>query len=129
MCIYLINFYSRRAHPWFQHDLPPYLLVSSETNQKSHTLDEETIEKVVEMGYDRDKIHNALSLGPDLLTKPKMLTSTTPTTTATTTAATTVTADRFRNPSIFGGGKSNNAHINTAFDTSQLRCRRRRLAT
>lgn len=37
--------------------------------EKAHIIDEKIIGKVVEMGYDRDKILEALNLGPDLLTK------------------------------------------------------------
>uniref|UniRef100_A0A6A7GAJ8 non-specific serine/threonine protein kinase n=1 Tax=Hirondellea gigas TaxID=1518452 RepID=A0A6A7GAJ8_9CRUS len=60
-----------RNHPWFQTNLPQYLAVSArETIEKTHTIDEKTINKLSDkMGFPRDKVLEALALGPDLLTR------------------------------------------------------------
>eukprot|EP01083_Nonionella_stella_P042487 114722_1 len=59
-----------RNHPWFQVEIPMYLAVSSyEAIQLAFEIDQITVDAVVAMDFSRDRILEALSMGPDLLTK------------------------------------------------------------
>ncbi|GBG61149.1 hypothetical protein CBR_g19224 [Chara braunii] len=50
-----------RQHPWFQAHLPRYLAVPApDAAQQAQKIDEEIIEKVVRMGFDRQQIINSL---------------------------------------------------------------------
>ena len=60
-------------HPWYQQQLPAYLALSAEQQiERTQAIDEQVLEKVVSMGYNRDKILRALAMGHELLTSRKM---------------------------------------------------------
>ena len=60
-------------HPWYQQSLPAYLALSAEQQiERTQAIDEQVLEKVVSMGYNRDKILRALAMGHELLTSRKM---------------------------------------------------------
>lgn len=62
-----------RAHPWFQLDLPAYLALSTEQQiVRTQIIDESILKKVVQMGFSREKVLQALSMGSELLTSRKM---------------------------------------------------------
>ena len=61
------------AHPWYLQSLPAYLALSAEQQiERTQAIDEAVLEKVVSMGYNRDKILRALAMGHELLTSRKM---------------------------------------------------------
>ncbi|GAA0146990.1 non-receptor serine/threonine protein kinase [Lithospermum erythrorhizon] len=50
-----------RTHPWFQAHLPRYLAVSPpDTMQQAKKIDEEILQKVVNMGFDRNNLLNSI---------------------------------------------------------------------
>mmetsp|Transcript_9707 Transcript_9707/g.18514 ORF Transcript_9707/g.18514 Transcript_9707/m.18514 type:complete len:514 (+) Transcript_9707:61-1602(+) len=62
-----------RAHPWFQENLPPYLALSTEQQiVRTQLIDESILKKVLQMGFSREKVLQALSMGSELLTSRKM---------------------------------------------------------
>ena len=61
------------AHPWFTTNLPAYLSLSAEQQiERTAAIDEKVLQKVINMGFSRERILKALSLGSELLTKRKM---------------------------------------------------------
>jgi len=61
-----------RKHPWFRTNLPWYLSLSAHQHIERHqALDEQTLQKVVAMGYNREWVLQALSVGHQLLTSRK----------------------------------------------------------
>ena len=60
-------------HPWYVTALPAYLSLSAEQQiERTTALDEQILDKVVNMGYNRDKLLRALAMGHELLTSRKM---------------------------------------------------------
>ncbi|CEP02939.1 hypothetical protein PBRA_002906 [Plasmodiophora brassicae] len=58
-----------RKHPWFMANLPRYLKVSPmQEIARSKQIDEDALAAVIEMGWPRESILQALAMGPDLLT-------------------------------------------------------------
>ncbi|MES1921209.1 SNF1-related protein kinase catalytic subunit alpha kin10 [Bonamia ostreae] len=57
---------------WFKKDLPPDMCVITKTayGRTEEEIDEEVMQLVIDMGYDKDLLTEALKMGPDLLTKP-----------------------------------------------------------
>lgn len=60
------------ADSWFREDLPPGIILKprSAFDAPLDQLDADVARRVEDMGYDGDMLRRALSLGPDLLTRP-----------------------------------------------------------
>jgi 5'-AMP-activated protein kinase catalytic alpha subunit len=59
-------------HPWYTTNLPAYLALSAEQLiEQNNAIDETTLQKVIQMGYSRDRILKALAMGHELLTSRK----------------------------------------------------------
>ncbi len=59
-------------HPWYRQHLPLYLSLSAEQQiAQTLTLDENVLNKVVAMGFPRDRVLKSLSVGHELLTSRK----------------------------------------------------------
>jgi len=60
-------------HPWYRTNLPVYLSLSAEQQIESEQrIDEAVVNKVQQMGFSRDKILRALSMGVELTTSRAM---------------------------------------------------------
>lgn len=61
-----------RQHPWFQDQLPAYLALSAEqVLEREQVLDDSALNSVVQMGFPRELVLRALSIGAPLLTSRK----------------------------------------------------------
>ncbi|KAL0377566.1 UNVERIFIED_CONTAM: SNF1-related protein kinase catalytic subunit alpha KIN10 [Sesamum radiatum] len=49
-----------RAHPWFQAHLPRYLAVPPDTTQQAKKIDEDILQEVIKMGFDRTALVDSL---------------------------------------------------------------------
>jgi len=59
-------------HPWYRQHLPLYLSLSAEQQiAQTQALDEGVLSKVISMGFPRDRVLKALSVGHELLTSRK----------------------------------------------------------
>lgn len=62
-----------RKHSWFLDNLPSYLALSAEEQiEKTQTIDDEVLNAVAQMGFNKDKVKAALTMGPELLTNKSM---------------------------------------------------------
>ena len=60
-------------HPWYMTNLPAYLSLSAEQQiERTQAIDEQILERVVNMGYPKEKILRALAMGHELLTSRRM---------------------------------------------------------
>ena len=60
-------------HPWYRTALPHYLAISAEQQIESETkIDDQIVKRVESMGFTRDKIYRALSMGVELTTSRAM---------------------------------------------------------